>query len=291
MSVRVQHHQGQVTVTFDVTRLDIWNTRQVVPDLERWRVAGRNVRLDLRRIRFVRPFGLVYLYWYIRWLLDLGAYRVLVVLDRENPDICNYLKRMRVPEVFGDGPVSFYPIQNLEIRERDHSRSLVELRTVQVGHGDAVEREAQDITRVLVTRRPDLQPQHEHLQFTIAELLDNTLIHSHTRTAALAVQTYHDQVQVAFGDGGRGIPAALEGHVEAETDADYVARALEARVTSRRDSGGMGLTMLAEVVEEGGGHMGIRSGTGEIVVRRTRQDRHDEVSRLPGTFVEVALAR
>lgn len=288
--IRVQESEDRTIIYFEVGELTHESTRRLVPDLSGIDLRGIDVGLELRPIRFVRPFGLIYLFWYIRWLLDeQEARRVDVVLDRTNRDLCNYLKRMNLPEVFGDDPVAIYPIQKLDLQESELAASLVELNAFRVDDDNEVERRTADTLHVITSQRPDLGTEAERIHITISEMLSNVHVHSETRNAALAVQTYRDAVVLAFGDAGQGVPAALEGHVEMmDSDAEYLRRALEPGVTSRPGGGGYGLTQLTEMVEEEGGSLVLRSGTGQVVVGRT-ENSEDTCTPLPGTLAEISL--
>lgn len=55
-------------------RLKQSTTTQLVPQIE----IDREVVLRLDQVRFIEPFGLVFLYWLVRDLLRRGAPRVLV---------------------------------------------------------------------------------------------------------------------------------------------------------------------------------------------------------------------
>lgn len=289
---RIDEREDRTIIFVRTPELTYETTRELAIDLDEVDVEGRDMGIELRPVRFVRPFGLIYLYWYIRWLIDEHqARRVDVVLDPHNHDLCNYLKRMKLPDVFGDEwPVTIYPIQDRQLRESDLSDSLVELTSFRVDHDNEVERRTVETLDVLFTQRPALRKRGEELHYTISELLSNIHAHSRTRVAALAVQTYGGTVELAFGDGGIGIPSALRPHLEgAFSDAEYVQKALEPGVTSRIGGGGTGLTQLRETVEEEDGHLVIRSGTGEVVVEGARPPDDERCRPLPGTLVEVAF--
>lgn len=290
-SIRIEDREDRAIIFFPSRELTPESTRRLVPAPEATELEGRAVGIELRSLRFVRPFGLIYLYWYIRWLLnEHGARRVDVVLDGRNRDLCNYIKRMKLPAVFGDAPVTIYPIQNLRLKESDLTDSLVEVKSFHVDDDNEVERRTRDTLQVILAQRPDLRDQAEKLSFTIAELLSNIHVHSRTREAALAVQTYRDAVELAFGDGGIGIAAALRPHFGGTLpDSEFVRKALEPGVSSRVGGGGYGLTQLRETVEEDDGRLVIRSGSGQVAVEGGSESAGNDCSPLPGTLVEVAF--
>jgi hypothetical protein len=209
----------------------------------------------------------------------------------DDPDISNYLVRMRLPDAFeSDDRIRFHNVP--QVRERDLPGRLVELTSLQVDNDDEVEEQTSRLMEVILTQRPDLRSRHGELSVTISELLSNIQVHSQTREAALAVQAYPQQgsVVLAFGDGGIGIPGALKPHLgEDLSDVQVIARALEPGTTSRRGLGGMGLTELADIVAEGGEYMAIRSGNGHLVVASEGRREEEACHPLPGTLVEVSL--
>lgn len=279
-----------MVITPSARTLGHTSTRTFVPD-DPDALRGEAVALDLRSIRFVRPFGLVFLFWYVRWLLDeVEAARADVVLDRSNRDLCNYLKRMKVPDVFGELPVTIYPIQDLELHERELSTSLVELKSFRVDDDNAVERRTAETLEVVLHQRPDLGSRSEQLWLIVSELLSNIHVHSRTREAAIAVQAYRDRVEVALGDAGIGVAAALRNHVETlRSDGAYLRKALEPGVTSRPGGGGYGLTQLLEVVQASGGRIVMRSGKGELVASPGEIEATNTCRALPGTLLEIEL--
>lgn len=290
--IRIEERDERTIIFVRTPELTHATTRNLAVDLEGVDVDGRNVGIELRPVGFIRPFGLIYLYWYIRSLLEeYGARRVDVVLDPHNYDLCNYLKRMKLPDVFGDEwPVTIYPIQNRQLQESDLSDSLVELTSFRVDHDNEVERRTVQTLEVLFTQRPSLYERADQLHYTVSELLSNIHAHSGTRVAVLAAQTYGATVELAFGDGGIGIPSALRPHLDCNfSDGQYVRKALEPGVTSRVGGGGTGLTQLRETVEEEDGHLVIRSGTGEVVVEGGHPPDVERCRPLPGTLVEVAF--
>lgn len=138
--IRIEERDDRTIIFVRSRELTYETTRLLAVNLEGADVDGQNMGIELRPVGFIRPFGLIYLYWYIRWLLEEhGARRVDVVLYPHNYDLCNYLKRMKLPDVFGgEWPVTIYPIQNRQLQESDLSDSLVELTSFRVDHDNEV---------------------------------------------------------------------------------------------------------------------------------------------------------
>ena len=286
MTLSYEDRGDTVVLCAETPRLNQQTTRRLAIDPAT--VAGRKVRLDLGRIRFVEPFGLVYLYWLVRVLRRECLEVEVAIADFA---VQNYLTRMNLPRAFEDDEgVRFRP--NLKARllyRRNLSKRLVELRVLTVDNDDEVEEAASELMGVILDQRPDLrEPLGYQLHYTIVELLSNTEVHSRSNEAAVAVQTYRDRVYMALGDSGIGIPRALECQRGTRTDAETIELALERGVTSRPGSfGGLGLTDISNMVRKKGRLLAIRSGGGHLVVWPKRSSCDDGCAALPGTIVEA----
>ncbi|HUP00427.1 MAG TPA: ATP-binding protein [Gemmatimonadota bacterium] len=241
----------------------------------------------MNHVEFIEPFGLIYLYWLIRDLLDRGASKVLVELP-DSLDVRNYLVRMHFPAAVSDLPVGFRPpIEQLQLSERDLADKLLEVSIFELKNDDQVEDLTQRIFETIVMRGKDLEISGEYLRLGLGELLSNIESHSQSREAIVTVQRYNQRVQIAVGDGGIGIPAALEGRLGTLSDAEMVLRALDPHVSSRIGRGGLGLPMIVEAVREHGGYLGIRSGAAHVYAGDRGISARESCSPLPGTLVEI----
>lgn len=259
-------------------------------------LTDRQVGLNLRRVEFVTSFGLVFLYWYIRDLVDNRDVREVVVAEPDDPDVANYLLRMRLPQAFRDfDRVQVPELEERSIRRRDLSDQLVELETFRVDHDNEVHRKARRLMEVVLEQSDMASGRKGELWLTFSEVLSNIQVHSETREAALVVQTYRTGLHLAFGDGGVGIPTKMTGHPalpENPSDAQIIRTAMERTVTSRSDLGGTGLSDLREIAVESGS-LAIRSGDGQVEVTEVQGGPSDQLRSdcedLQGTLVGVQL--
>ena len=266
-------------------RLDHRTTIRLAPS--EGTVRGCPVTIDLRGIRFVEPFGITYLYWLIDYLLAEKASHVTVKVSW---NVQNYLIRMDFPKAFETNPeVEFRPnLHLIKLFRRNLSNQLVELKKFHLRNEDDVEDLTGKVMDVIDNRRPDLRRINYQLYLAISELLSNIESHSWSRKGTLVVQSYGQQVYMAIGDGGKGIPNKLRDQRPKLSDAELIEYALEPLVSSRRGRGGMGLTELSNAVRECGSYMAIRSGCGHVIVTKYGNTRRNDCAPLPGTLVEVA---
>lgn len=292
----------QSTNERDDTLEVVWNGRLTRSGCRRVGVPegidldGRRVGLNLRSVSFVTPFGLVFLYWYVRDLVDNRGVREIVVAEPQDDGVATYLLRMRFPHAFRDDDrVQMPELEDRSINRRDRSTELVELETLHVDHDNEVHRQAERLIEVILAQSEVASERKYEVWYTLSEVLSNIQVHSETREAALAVQSYRNGLELAFGDGGVGIPSKMAGHPalpDDPTDADIIRTAMERTVTSRRDLGGTGLSDLREIAVEAG-RLAIRSGDGEVEVTEIQNGPSDRLRSncgdLRGTLVGVRL--
>ncbi|MGH7476578.1 MAG: ATP-binding protein [Longimicrobiales bacterium] len=290
----VDADNGRTTVRVLVRRLTHLTTTRLVPSLH---LIGKTVVLDLTRLQFVEPFGLVYLYLYVRRLLTLGAQAVELHIPRWG-GVGTYLRRMELCDLVEQDPrVRVLPRRGISFRSDLRDR-LIELSVHPLEHEDDAYQLAQQLLDLAIyDRREDLKHLQEILEFSLSEVIANAVVHSSRaagpRNVIVAAQTYEEsRVSLAIADEGIGIPERLRLHgiVEAPLpDVDAIQKALEPMISTRPGGGGMGLTTLSDRVREIGQHLTIRSGRGQVtVLRGGKNNRQGTCDPLPGTIVEIA---
>ncbi|MGH7559144.1 MAG: hypothetical protein ACREMD_15465 [Gemmatimonadota bacterium] len=262
-------------------------TRNLAPpaDLD----CNRPIVLDLRPVGFVEPFGLVYLYWLVRSLVDRGGAPVTIRPPRSR-DVRNYLVRMHFPQAFSEVErVVFDPdLSRVVVRETDLRERLLEVTTFTLLDDDQVRQLTGDVMETILTRGEDLPVETRYLRLGLIELLSNIEVHSQTRSGILTVQRYgSSEVHIALGDGGIGIPEALRDVVGPLPDDEMVLQALDPHVSSRPGRGGLGLPTIVEEIKKTRGFMGIRSGRAHVKVSRNGAVSRCDCIPLPGTQVEI----
>lgn len=289
MAISILEHPKALILDLRVDRLNHRSTMRMLPPSSR--ITGRKVRLQLSKLKFVEPFGLVFLYFYVRRLIEMGAEELYLDLGRcqarayiERMNVCDLLRnmdpRVRVPHRL--------PFRRNQLRDR-----LIELNTYTIDEVNDVEGErlAEDLLDLIVHGREEFKDRTEELQLCLQEVISNVTVHSGRNEVVVAAQRYDTAIYLAFGDAGFGIPNRLRksGLWGQREDHHAIEHALKEKVSTRAGLGGMGLTMITEVVKERAGHLAIRSGRGHVVVTRDGVARWGKCHPLPGTLVEVQI--
>lgn len=248
---------------------------------------GATVVVDLADVRFVWPFGLVFLEWYIQDLLRRGAEAVEVRVP--SLEVGSYLVRMRILAAFeGEDRVRFDVPMDVE-REQDGADVLVEFERFRVPDADTVEALAERLVRVVVGRT-DLGVGYGPLFLTVSEIIGNVHAHSGREGGTVAAQTYDERVCLAFGDAGVGIPEKLASRYPRKPPSALIERALEPGISTRTGGDGMGLADLSELIGERGHRLVLHSATGQVAVTPEGTWRRGGCCPVRGTLVEVEMA-
>lgn len=222
--------------------------------------------LDMRRVSFVKPYGVVALLLAIRRLAELSRRRVeLVNIGRQ---VHSYLERMDLFEVGEDW---LAPAPGLEEGwdRNPQTPNLLEL-TIIEGPQDvvtAITRAERVFYRWLEV--PDLNG----LLRVLSELCANVHQHSGDPLGCLMIQKYEESssgqavVCVAVGDLGCGVRASLAAcHGEMGREPlDYLRAAMAGQSSRASGRGGLGLQMVEEAAKGSGGRLWLRSETAGII--------------------------
>jgi hypothetical protein len=123
------------------------------------------------------------------------------------------------------------------------------------------------VLQLLEQRLPGLDAQtYNAVDCALGELADNVRYHAGVAHGYLAAQVYgdgdHAKVRLAIGDAGIGIRASLAPHHPAFDDQHALELAMTMLVSGTGELGrGQGLTTSAQLVNELGGFLSVRSGT------------------------------
>lgn len=248
--------------------------------------------LDMRRVGFVKPYGVVALLLAVRRLVELSGRRV--TLANIGRQVYSYLERMDLFEVGGDWLV---PARGLgEGWDRNpQTPNLLELTTIK-GPQDvvtAITRAERVFSRWL--RVPDLNG----LLRVLSELCANVHQHSGDPLGCVMIQKYEESasgravVCVAVGDLGCGVRASLVArHGEMGSEPlDYLRAAMAGRTSRASGRGGLGLRMVEESAKGSDGRLWLRSETAAVASRASGNSRghRRELCHVPGTQVAVDL--
>ena len=250
-------------------------------------VAGE---VDLSRVRFVRPGGLVGLSSLIEsWTMEDRPLRVKLPSD----DVAAYMQRMDFFANFGDKLLYDKDVTCLEIGTRHDDASLSELRTVRTE--DEVSAVTGDFHRLL-SKSYLARTEVNRCCTVLSEFLENAVIHAESPCGAYtAIQTYRmggKRVCVAVADAGVGIPTTLRDHREAvsrgiSTDGGLIELAAVDGVSRLGDTRGGGFGSALRSVGRGNGALTAWSGEGWVKFSGAVGARTEEAHRLQGTCLEA----
>lgn len=230
--------------------------------------------LDLRRMRFCEPLGLVALAAFAEGALLAGE-RV-VVRGPTEPSIARYLSRMRLGAVLaGLGVEHDLPV----VDEHDTGERLFELATFDGARGAGALAEL--VHRAV--EADDLEAAGA-LYDGVCEAGQNVAHHSGRARGFLAAQRTHQGSRLLFAvaDSGRGMLATLRGR-GATSDADALKLALTPGLSGTPDqSRGVGLAeVLARVTS-----LHLLSGTASVTAAGRRRWYSTAERPFPGTVVQ-----
>lgn len=247
--------------------------------------------LDMRRVSFVKPYGVVALLIAVRRLAAVSEQRVeLVNLGRQ---VHSYLERMDLFEVGGDWVA---PAEGLDEGwdRNPQTPNLLELTAIE-GSQDVVTAIA-GAERVF-SRWLEL-PDLNGLLRILSELCANVHEHSGDPLGCVLIQKYEEGasgrnvVCVAVGDLGCGVReslAARHGEMGREP-LDYLLAAMAGRTSRESGRGGIGLRIVEELAKGARGRLWLRSETAAVVGRASGESHgHRGLRHVPGTQVAVDL--
>lgn len=263
---------------------------EVLHTLVEGRKPAEGFVLDMGRVGFVKPYGVVALLLTARRLAVISGRRVeLANMGRQ---VHSYLERMDLFDVGGDW---LAPARGLGggWDRNPQTPNLLEL-TVIEGPQDVVT----TISRAerVFSRWLDV-PDLNGLLRVMSELCANVHQHSGDFAGCVMIQKYETArgrtvVSVAVGDLGCGVRASLaarHGEVGREP-LDYLREAMGGLTSRANGRGGLGLRVVEEAAKALGGRLWLRSETAAIVSRASGQARdHRELCHVPGTQVAVEL--
>jgi hypothetical protein len=252
----------------------------------RLRAAGAGcVRLDLTRLRFVDPAGLVGLAVAAERAARAG--RPVRFTPPADAAVAGYLTRMRLGEQLAAlGVDADLPV----VQERRQGHRLVELRRFDGEAGlDAV---AAALVRTYVDDHPGLvQP----LYAALDEMARNVLEHSARSHGYVALQRYDARRALAFAvaDSGIGLRRRLATRIAVPDDRTAVVRAAQVHVTSvGRPGRGRGIGRVIAITGAHRGSVTLVSGTASGLFRGGSPDPRlsDLPAGFPGTLAHVRLS-
>jgi hypothetical protein len=227
-------------------------------------VENKHLTLDLSSIRWIDPFGILFLRIILEKLLNQN--NILTIIF--NNEIVNYIVRMNFNQFFSDNNnIEFNPeIRNITIRRSHLEDRLLELTDFSVTDDDEVENVTDQIIGIVSGRIERYERISDRFRTDIVETISNIQVHSTRYNAMVILQSYGNSIILVIGDDGIGIREGLKREGEGMNDPSAIEKALQPQVTGRDDLGGMGLTEIVEYVRQYNDKICIRSRGGYFII-------------------------
>ena len=255
---------------------------------------GEDLRVDLRALHFIDPYGLLALCLLARYGRTI-AQRVVLHLPVSYA-LRTYLGRVRFAEAM-DGVDLIGPtlLINQE-REKTESEALLEITRIE----ERVDVEAvlgkigQRVETILAEELRYTEVEISQFKNVVAELCHNILDHS-DNWGYLTAQRYTDPrsgrkyVVIGVGDLGIGIKKSLSVRYESAewSHGQAIVNSLKKHF-SRDTSRGLGLYIVNQICNRYNGSLHIRSGDTRVYIRGQRHWEHVS-THFPGTQIAIAL--
>lgn len=252
------------------------------------------ITLDFSSSSFITPYGMIFLYALVSHLREKYPGGPVKVIFPVGNDLFGYSCRMHVPQMLMEiGDVTLLP-EPYTIRELDRHASLRELRLVDLPHSDAADEEADHLSQIIRRQSNFQENTLDIIDTGLSELLSNVVTHSGKNQAILAAQTYQNDIRIAIGDSGVGIPVRLRRSQGGwKDDKTLISESLLPMVSSL--GGGMGLTELKASITGDKlwrhGVLMIRSNGGWIWTGREETIERDTAYIVSGSYVNILLKR
>lgn len=251
--------------------------------------------VDLRKIRFIDPFGLVSLLLLAKWLNTITPDLFYVI--PENLNVNTYLERMKFWEQI-ENYAFIYPLPNIVKKRSTSSNSDVLLELVPIKDEDDVGSAVgliMDKMKNLISKNLQISSEiTTKFCICLAEVCQNIPQHSHDWGYA-AAQTYFYKgqpfIKMAVGDLGIGIRTSLWGNNDLDwrQDRKAIVSALELGVSRYSDLGrGLGLSQVKKYVDQFKGRMQIRSGQARLYFNQQKMFSF-KTPFFPGTQISIDL--
>lgn len=278
---------------FPYRSIDFLSTNRI--DLSTYNDAlWAGMTLDFSRSSFITPYGMIFLYALVSHLREKYPDSPVRVIFPVGNDLFGYSCRMHLPQMLKEiGDVTISP-EPYTVRERDRRASLQELKLADLPHNDAADEEADYLSQI-IRRQTNFQVDTlEIIDTGLSELLSNVVTHSGKNQAILVAQTYQNDIRIAIGDSGVGIPFRLRPYQgQLKDDKTLISESLLPMVSSL--GGGMGLTELKASITRDKlwrhGVLMIRSNAGWIWTGGEETIERDTAYIVPGTYVNILLKR
>ncbi|MBM3119922.1 MAG: hypothetical protein FJ006_10350 [Chloroflexi bacterium] len=243
--------------------------------------------IDLSKVRFFRPFSLVYLGMFLRY--HNCCNKAFDIIPPESNAARGYLARQNFWERFNFNPDV---IKGEKLIRFTTSTSLNDIIDVE-NRPNIADDIAVAVLKVLRNNRVHVKV--GLLSELVSELVDNFALHSERTLAVVAMQYYPNlrRVVLAVGDCGIGIRASLStnpayAYLVSRPHCEVTLKAIEPLV-SRIPGCGTGLTNIRDETLNLGGRFTLTTGNGYVIIGRQGTKYGNMSYDLPGVQAELSL--
>lgn len=249
-----------------------------------WSATSGSLTVDLSRVRFVLPGGIVA----VACLAKAASARGVDVMVKAPADlnVDRYVSRMGLGEVLSDcGLHAPFTVVT------HHDRA-----DVLVGCQWADEEGIAGLANMVNDRLWEANVPERTTDLIVSavfEVADNVLAHSESGGGFICAQTYQpstrfERIELAVGDIGRGVKASLQQRYNPADDQDALELAIQNNVSGLNPNRGIGLHNVARDIPRAGGRLTIRSGSAYLHVH-PGGPYYGSCGRIPGTLVEMRV--
>lgn len=240
--------------------------------------------LDLSTASFVEPYGLVGVAVLAEQAVSAG--REVTFVPPTNPNVRNYLSRMRLGEVLTDlGITHGLPVVNANPLQSE----LLELQKFSgQGGGEAVATLVFDKLEAVGADNEVRQTLFE----AVCEVAGNVDYHANVPHGYVAAQTTHQggKVSFAIADSGQGLMSSLAAFHDISDDAEAIDLAVKEEVSGTGERGrGQGLPTVVSTSVGLNGNVHIASGNARNLHSRNGVNKFVTSGSFPGTAIQVEL--
>lgn len=291
--VSVFYMTAMVGMTYSIRIPDILNTTESTADafvkavLDNLSLAP--LAFDMSYVRFIYPYGAMLLLSVARYVTKITGSRVC--LYNLQPKVAAYLERM---DLFENGCEWLYAD---DVLSEKFFRSKSPTTLVEVARLQSVRSQAEFLNRarrIMNMWLSDNERENDGILTVLSEICGNAREWSGDEGQAM-IQCYNwstfTEVHIAVIDLGVGISESLRsayGSI-AQSDEEFILRALEGYSARGKQKGGAGLQMVRKRIAQHGGELAIRSNTGLVTIKNGESAIPQQLCAFPGTQVAVTF--
>ncbi len=256
---------------------------------------GCPLRLDMTRVNWVYPYGLLGLMNFVQLATEISHSKLSLLGLRD--DVCSYLERA---DFFAHCREWIQGDPTTSVSKFGRSDSSTRLLEVEPIRSDADIYKMTARTRGIVQEWLNWgQSEQNQLIAILSEMCDNVLEHSQS-TGHVAIQTYrrlvlnHVQIRIAVSDLGIGIASSLKHRYKnmRGNDVDFIRAALEGRSARGRNVKGNGFHQVRKIISSERGALFVRSQTGAVGMSSSGDvGAWQDLTAIPGTQVSIVFTR